>query len=117
MKCFYHPTVDAVAICKNCGKGLCAESLVDFGNGVACKNGCEAEVEAIIKVFQQSKRAFENYRKAYSQVAVWVAILGVGFLISALFLSKTAGLLIFSGLAFLIGAIITYIGGRRYNAK
>lgn len=116
MKCFYHPTMDAVAICKNCGKGLCAESAVDMGNGVACKNGCEAEVEAMIKVFQQSKKAFENYRKTYLQYAIWMLLLGIGFLISALFLTRTAGLLIFSGLLFLVGALYTYLAAQRYKA-
>ncbi|MBU4189689.1 MAG: hypothetical protein KJ886_01655 [Candidatus Thermoplasmatota archaeon] len=31
MKCFYNPTRDAVGVCKNCGKGLCAECAVDVG--------------------------------------------------------------------------------------
>jgi hypothetical protein len=44
MKCFYHPSVDAVGVCKNCGKGLCAESAVDVGEGLACGGACEARV-------------------------------------------------------------------------
>ena len=44
MKCFNHPTVDAVAICKNCYKALCKECLVELDDGIACKNDCVEEV-------------------------------------------------------------------------
>lgn len=30
MKCFYHPEVDAVATCVECGKGLCSECAVKY---------------------------------------------------------------------------------------
>ncbi len=37
MKCYYHPNVEAVGVCKNCGKALCHESIVEFGQFLACK--------------------------------------------------------------------------------
>jgi hypothetical protein len=44
MKCFYHPGIDAVGVCKNCNKGLCADSAVDVGDGLACVGACEQRV-------------------------------------------------------------------------
>jgi hypothetical protein len=45
MRCFYHPDREAVGLCKNCAKGLCAESAVDLGDGLACPGSCEKRVE------------------------------------------------------------------------
>ena len=116
MKCYYHPTVDAVAICKNCGKALCPESAVDMGYGVACKDSCEAEVEAMIKVFQQSKKSFENYSQSYAQISRWMALMGIGLIIAALFLRDIGGFLGFWGALTLVGAVIVNRLGHRYKA-
>jgi hypothetical protein len=44
MKCFRHPDLDALGICKQCGKGLCGLCVADTGSGLACKNSCEKRV-------------------------------------------------------------------------
>jgi hypothetical protein len=46
MKCFRHPEIDAIGMCKGCFKGLCSMCVVDVGNGIACKNSCEATVRS-----------------------------------------------------------------------
>ncbi len=48
MKCFLHHDQDAVGACKSCGKGLCPHCAVDLGKGLACRQHCEAAVEALI---------------------------------------------------------------------
>jgi hypothetical protein len=115
MKCFYHTTTNAIAICKNCGRGLCVDCAAEVENGIACKNRCESDVKAMIKVFQQSKKAFENYRNAYAVSAAWVGLVGIGFIISSFILTRLTGFLIFMGLLFLLGAVIYYFVGRRYK--
>lgn len=37
MKCWTHPKRDAVALCKSCGKGVCQDCLVAFGDNNHCK--------------------------------------------------------------------------------
>lgn len=37
-KCFYHPEVDAVAYCRNCGKALCTECCRDVRGVVYCED-------------------------------------------------------------------------------
>lgn len=41
MRCFSHQEKDAVAVCRACGKGLCAECGADTGLGLACRGRCE----------------------------------------------------------------------------
>lgn len=116
MKCFYHKSADAIAICKNCGRGLCIECAVEVGNAIACKNRCETDVEAMNKIFQQSKRAFDNYRNAYTLSAIWIALVGIGFIISAFVLTpKLMAFLISMGSLFLFGALLFYFAGKRYK--
>ena len=38
MKCFYHPPVDAVGICKNCQRGLCPGCASERDGGLACRD-------------------------------------------------------------------------------
>jgi hypothetical protein len=115
MKCFNHPSNDAVAICKNCNKGLCTECAVDVGNGIACKGICEGEVIAINKVVQQSKKTYANTSKTYAQYSAWFALVGIAFLVSSIFLTRTTGFLIFMGLLFLLGATFTYLASKRFT--
>lgn len=44
MKCFHHPGLEAVGICKVCGKGLCIGCAADLGHALACKGEHEAAV-------------------------------------------------------------------------
>src|SRR5512145_1470441 len=105
MKCFNHPSKSAVAICKNCNKGLCSECAVDVGNGIACKGLCESEVIAINKIMQQGKKAYANTSKTYSQYSLLLALIGIAFIVSSIFLPRTMGLTISMCLLFLLGAI------------
>jgi hypothetical protein len=47
MKCFVHQSADAVGICRNCSRGVCAECAADRQSGIACKNRCEAAVDGM----------------------------------------------------------------------
>jgi hypothetical protein len=40
MKCFNHPAVDAVALCKNCLKAVCRDCATEMELGVVCRGGC-----------------------------------------------------------------------------
>jgi hypothetical protein len=77
MKCFYHPQIDAVAICKNCSKGLCMECVADVGNGVACKGKCEAEVQAVNQMIQRGIRAKNVSGYYYKRLAAIFALIGL----------------------------------------
>lgn len=46
MRCFYHQQDEAVGICKNCLRGVCADYGVDLDDGLACRGRCETKVQA-----------------------------------------------------------------------
>ena|ERR1017187_7558363 len=75
MKCFYHPQTDAVAICKNCSKGLCTECVSDAGHGAACKGKCESGVQAFNEVIQRAHRS-HNVLGGYYKM--WAVFFGLG---------------------------------------
>src|SRR2546427_2740465 len=83
MKCFNHPLIDAVAICKNCQRGLCLECGADLGDGLACKNQCEAQVKALVSSERVSRRFCERSRKPgpYGRLAS-IALIILGALIT-----------------------------------
>ena len=56
MKCYYHSDRDAVGTCKSCGKGLCPECAVDLGKGLACRDRCEVDANAVIELIEQNIR-------------------------------------------------------------
>jgi succinate dehydrogenase/fumarate reductase-like Fe-S protein len=70
MKCFYHNSVDAVAICKNCNRGVCPDCAAEVSNGVACKNRYEAEVEAVNYLINQNKTSYQKASSAYARNAL-----------------------------------------------
>lgn len=46
MKCYYHPEVDAVATCTDCGKAICQSCAVNVGGRLLCQQ-CLASGTAI----------------------------------------------------------------------
>ncbi|HKY62556.1 MAG TPA: hypothetical protein VJR29_03980 [bacterium] len=80
MNCFYHPSAPAVGLCKNCSRGLCPDCAGDQGQGLACKNRCEAEVEALWQIVQRGKSAYQKTAGAYFRVALFSALMGILFL-------------------------------------
>ncbi|OGN28755.1 MAG: hypothetical protein A3A33_03160 [Candidatus Yanofskybacteria bacterium RIFCSPLOWO2_01_FULL_49_25] len=57
MQCFYHPGVEAVGVCKNCGKALCHDSLMELGQFLACKENeaCQARVSTASEMIGMSR--------------------------------------------------------------
>jgi hypothetical protein len=117
MKCFYHPQLDAVAICKNCHKGLCADCAADLGNGVACKGHCEAEVLALLDLQQRNKTAYQKTAGSYTRLALWMGLIGCLILLGGVLSwnkGGSGGAVL--GACLLAGAVIFYANGRRYRS-
>jgi hypothetical protein len=119
MKCFYHSQIDAVAICKNCSKGLCMECVADVGNGVACKGKCEAHVIAVNELIGRNHKSHERAASLYSKMAIWVALLGLSFTIAGFISWQKGGSAspIVFGLIFLAGSILYYTSARKYRSR
>src|SRR5688500_5854852 len=116
MRCFNHHDVEAVGCCKNCSRGVCPGCAVDVGNGLACRDRCEAEVRALNRVIAQNKTAYEKTHSAYSRTALFYAMVGAAFLMGGL--SDWRGfawVLTPAGLIFLIAGYMYFSTGRKYR--
>ena len=56
MRCFVHPSADAVALCRSCFKGVCASCAIPAGLAVACSPVCATNAERMMKVVEVSGR-------------------------------------------------------------
>jgi hypothetical protein len=122
MKCYYHPLVDAVAICKHCYKGLCLECALDTGSGMACKGStdkCPEEVEYAYQLMSRNKRQYLTARRAYTQWAILLGIPGGVFTLYGLSgvggdIRVIAATLMPLGIILLLIALYFYRTGKNY---
>lgn len=113
MRCFYHHDAEAIAICKSCSRGLCADCAADVPPGTACINRCEKDVEAFNLVIQRSNNAYQKTGKAYRRSGVAMLIAGLVFLSAGLlsiivYRDYDASFIAVLGLVFLLWAYFSY---------
>ncbi len=117
MKCFYHPQLDAVAICKNCHKGLCADCAADLGNGVACKGHCETELAALLDIQQRNKSVFGTAASHFARGAILLAVIGLLFSTCGIYWWTQGGwFYLIIGAVGLLGAIFMSGTARKYRS-
>ena len=73
MKCAYHPTIDAVGACVNCGRLICAECKVELGGKIYC-NPCTEKLVAETTVADRAKglNCFERHLN-WTEALSWIA--------------------------------------------
>jgi hypothetical protein len=86
LRCFYHPEAEAIGVCRNCGKGLCGGCAVDLGDGLACRDRCEAKAQALINYSNASLA----WRSNSLVSAILLALIGIGVLIYGAFVEVGA---------------------------
>jgi hypothetical protein len=130
MKCFYHNSIDAVAICKNCSRGLCTECVSEVENGVVCKNRCEPaieEINAMLKknremmaksgaIVDRSKSLVASNRQVYVGLAIFLGCTGIMFLVVTPFLiDKVRYITLPAGILFSVFAILIFFFSKKIN--
>jgi hypothetical protein len=113
VKCYYHTGSDAVAVCKNCNRGVCPDCAANVVNGTACVNRCEAEVLAINEVVQRNKTGYQKASGAYARNAVLYLVLGL-IMVGIGALTMPSGLVMLAlGGAMLLGSLLSYGTSRK----
>jgi hypothetical protein len=116
MRCFYHRDLDAVATCKNCGRGLCDVCGVDVGNGLACRERCEAEVRSLNRIVERNKTAYEKTSAAYLKIAIFYLGLFAVCLLGAILDWRGFGWVLYpAAVVFLVSAYVHYSTSRRFQ--
>ena len=117
MKCFNHPDIDAVGICKNCNKGLCMDCLTEVENGIACTSTCVEEVKLVNSLINRSKKSYRTASGAHMKNAFIYAVMGIVFIIFGLSNERLTWFLSVLGILFLVGAGLSFITANKYKSK
>ena len=112
MNCYNHQTVPAVAICKNCNKGLCPQCLTEVENGIACTSTCVEEVKTINALISRNKnltkRATGNYNRAvfiYFAMALLFFYSGFTYAVLRYYMFPAGAIFLFISIWTLIAAL------------
>lgn len=116
MNCYYHPTVQAVAICKYCQKGLCTECAVDLKHGMACKDH-QAEVSELYDIHFMHKQSAQNMSRVYKQSAVAMSFMGFAGVLGGLVIGRTGIILVAIGVGCIFLAIAFSVYANRMKKE
>ncbi len=121
MKCYYHSDIDAVATCKACSRGLCHDCSVDVPPGTACKDRCEAEVNAVNTVIERSKSAYQKTGGAYKRNGIVMLVMGslfclVGILPMIMHGETSALFLVIMGILFLVWSFFSFQSAKQITS-
>jgi len=123
MRCFTHQSVEAVAICKSCGRALCPQCVVTVGTICACRDRCEKAVEAQADVLQRSITVYQKTASTYFRNTVFVVLMGIAFcflgapLLSGKNSSSVNVFFFCVGLLFIAWGISQFVSGVRMRQK
>jgi hypothetical protein len=118
MRCFYHHDAEAVGVCKNCGRGVCADCASEVDNGIACRQRCEDEVRALNRLTDRSKLAYGRARSAYVRIALFYFVVGLAFMIAGMFnWHRLAWGLTPAGVIFTVMAFLHYSMARKFDPE
>jgi hypothetical protein len=117
MRCFRHPQTEAVGACKYCFKGVCTDCAKDSGIGIVCSPQCEEEVKSLKAIVDRSKQAFPLVARTHVRNSILLALFGLAFFAFSAVARSDSFMFpfLFSfGLIMGIGAIFSFLMGRRY---
>lgn len=58
MQCFEHRKESAIAICRYCGKAVCADCCEDTGHGIACSTACAGELWEAHRLAKKQQQSY-----------------------------------------------------------
>lgn len=110
MRCFYHGDVEAVAVCKSCGHGICHDCCAEVGTGAACRNRCESDVEGIDLMTRRAVAFYSGVDGAYRQAGWFFVTIGAVLIVFGMvvyekqqIIDLLIWMLIFGGLLLVLG--------------
>ena len=123
MKCFYHPTVDAVATCKSCCRALCRDCIAEVGLSCSCRSRCEADVATLNELIERGRTAYQKTSATYFRSGIFVSLLGMIFVllgavgVSSSEHSEWSYFLLFIGIVFTGWGISHFVSAKRMSQR
>jgi hypothetical protein len=115
MNCYNHHSVSAVAICKNCSKGLCPDCLTEVENGIACTATCVDDVKLLNNLINKNKNATGRAAGAYYRTTFTYLALSLLFFYSGFLYPVMKFYMLPAGLIFFLVSISAFISARKYK--
>ena len=122
MRCFYHGDVEAVAVCKSCGRAICHDCYAEVGTGSACRNRCESDVTALNTIIERNKTVYRKTSGIYRRNG-WL-FLGIAIIFGAISAGSMNGEdrgvnypLLALCVMFIAFAVIQFVNARRFTDK
>ena len=119
MKCYYHPDISALGLCKHCQRGLCKDCITEVDDSLACKDRHENQVLAIELVTERTLLQAKRVGSVYRRNAIFYSLVGVLFAGFGLWQVRWMGLqgvfLLAIGIFLLYAAIANYLESRKYR--
>lgn len=82
MECFTHEGQAAVALCKNCARGVCRSCAIQVTNGFACSSQCAPVAESLTQLQLTTIRntgLYRSQRLFQGLAAAGLSLLGATF--------------------------------------
>lgn len=90
VKCFIHPSSEAIGTCKHCSKGTCSACAIDTGHGLACSEPCKEHVLLLASLMDSTTVATKlNRGGAAYLIPVFLFFMGVVFVGHALLTGRS----------------------------
>lgn len=86
MKCFTHEQIDALAVCRSCGRGLCRDCIAEVGLSCSCKGGCEEVVATMNDLVERGRTHYQKISGMLLRLGIIFGMIAVAGLGSAAYL-------------------------------
>ena len=84
MNCNRHQNVPAIAICRNCFRGVCSDCAMPYADGTACSPHCFEKAQATTRVVENAVLAQRGARFGRHFFPIFMILLGTLFLVAGL---------------------------------
>jgi len=117
MKCYNHNGIDAIGICKSCGKGLCQECVVEIEGSLSCKNKCEETVRNLAILLKRNMKLVGTSEKISKISGKFYITTGIISVFIGLFVIGLHQIFSdFSGIFLVLGIIFVVLGFFAFSA-
>jgi len=114
MNCFKHQNTPAIAVCRNCFKGVCAECAIPFDDGIACSERCLEKAKTTAQVVANTVLAQKGARVGRYIAPGIVSLIGILYLGWAVYCNELIGFSGAAGAIFLSAGIVLFMYNKKY---
>ena len=123
MKCYNHSNLEAVAVCRYCGRAICHDCTAEVGLTCSCKGRCESMVAIMNDLVDSGKSVYRNTSNLQLGYGIFILLLCVVFLAPAIYrivkgdTSEWIYFLLACGLIFGGMGIASLVSARRFRKQ